>query len=281
MATRIWAGHPLQEFVLALRRLRARGGDPTLRSMAARVHYSASTLCRTGKGEAVPSLGATLAYVKACNGDVELWRDQHRQLLAALQERERVTFFPWRGFVPGQDDKPSVQAAAIEAYTLARDGVESLAEAMRRLRAESGLTLTQIAERTRHPEIAAQIGGRGVPVSTLSDLCNPYLGRVPSQRTMHGFLLALDAPATVLWTWEQTRQILLVKPGPDPQLRRAFNENFRTWADRIGASSGIQNSGGMPLDASLEKFFKRAERTGATRIAFVPLPQAPSEAAQR
>lgn len=188
--------------------------------MARRGHYSPATFCRAESGTRVPSLGATLAYVRACGGDEELWRAQHAQLLAAQREDRRVMFYPWRGFTPGRDEEPNELTAAVEAYLLDRGGVESLAGAMQRMRAESGLTLAQVAERTARPEIAEQIGGKGLPVSTIGDLCNPAHHRVPSKRTLRGFLLALEAPEAALSMWEEARQILAAGPNPDA---RAFN----------------------------------------------------------
>lgn len=216
---------PLTEFAAALRRLRKRAGYPTLRAMARRTGcYSAATFCRAESGTRVPSLGATLAYVRACGGDEELWRAQHAQLLTARRENRRVVFYPWRGFRPGHDEQVDELTSAVEAYLLDKRGVESLAGAMQRMRAESGLTLTQIAKRTTRPEILDQIGGKGLPVSTIGDLCNPTHRRVPSRRTLRGFLLALDAPEAALAAWEEARQILAAGPT---SAARAFN--IRSW----------------------------------------------------
>jgi hypothetical protein len=42
--------------------------------MAARVHYSATTLSVAASGRSVPSLPVVLAYVAACGGDADEWR---------------------------------------------------------------------------------------------------------------------------------------------------------------------------------------------------------------
>lgn len=211
MATRGRA-EPLADFVAALRLVRKRAGNPTLRAMARRAQYSESTFCRVQKGKKVPRLEAMLAYVHACVGETELWRAQHGQLLAALREGRAVEFVPWRGFTPDRKEQPDATTVAVEAFLLDRWGVESLAGAMRRMRAESGLTLTQIAARTARPEIAAKIAGKPLPVSTISDLCNQSHRRVPSARTLRGFLLAIGAPEAALSQWEDTRQILAAGP---------------------------------------------------------------------
>jgi transcriptional regulator with XRE-family HTH domain len=203
---------PLADFVAALRLLRKRAGNPTLRAMARRTQYSESTFCRVQKGKKAPKLEAVLAYVHACIGETELWRVQHGQLLAALREGRAVEFVPWRGFTPDRKEQLDATTVAVEAFLLDRWGVESLAGAMRRMRAQSGLTLTQVAARTALPEIAAKIGGKPLPVSTIGDLCNQGPRRVPSARTLRGFLLAVGAPEAALSQWEETRQILAAGP---------------------------------------------------------------------
>ncbi|MFJ9520979.1 XRE family transcriptional regulator [Kitasatospora sp. NPDC101801] len=57
-----------------LRELRERAGRPGYRLMAQRVHFSASTLAEAAKGQRLPSLEVTLAYVAACGGDEAEWR---------------------------------------------------------------------------------------------------------------------------------------------------------------------------------------------------------------
>jgi transcriptional regulator with XRE-family HTH domain len=92
---------------------------------------------------------------------------------------------------------------------------------MARLRRHSGMTLQQIADRTKLSDITAVIGGRGLAVSTLSDLCNPAHDRVPRARTLRGFLLAIDAPPEAILVWEQVRQALQGKAnleGPEDRM---------------------------------------------------------------
>ncbi|MFJ8043352.1 hypothetical protein ACIRBX_22935 [Kitasatospora sp. NPDC096147] len=73
---------PLVRFAGDLRALRERAGSPPYRQMAVRAHCSASGLSVAAGGRRLPSLAVTLAYVRACDGDVAQW--QHRwQLLAA------------------------------------------------------------------------------------------------------------------------------------------------------------------------------------------------------
>jgi WD40 repeat protein len=65
-----------------LRRLRVAAGSPRYRELARRAHYSASTLSEAASGRRLPSLEVTLAYVRACDGDTELWETRWRQVAA-------------------------------------------------------------------------------------------------------------------------------------------------------------------------------------------------------
>jgi len=65
---------PLQEFALALRQLRAMAGYPSYRMLASSALFSASVLSCAASGLAFPTLPVTLAYVRACGGDITEWR---------------------------------------------------------------------------------------------------------------------------------------------------------------------------------------------------------------
>ena len=67
-------------FAGGLRRLREKAGSPRYRDLARLAHYSASTLSEAASGRRLPSLEVTLAYVAACDGDVEEWETRWRQL---------------------------------------------------------------------------------------------------------------------------------------------------------------------------------------------------------
>jgi len=198
----------LAEFVSALRRLRQRAGQPTYRVMARSAFLSASSLYRVQQGRTVPTLSATLAFVRACGGDEALWEEQHAQLISTSDHSRRVNFMPWRGYTPNAPDQIDPTSAAFEIFWLDEKGIEPFALAMRRLRTESGMTLSQISKLTRTTKIASRVGERGIPVSTLGDLCSPRHGRIPTKRTLEGFLLAIGAPAETIKVWEIVRQWL-------------------------------------------------------------------------
>jgi hypothetical protein len=66
-------------FVAALGQLRAAAGQPSLRAMARTAHYSHTALSSVLAGGRMPSLGLTLAFVRACGGDEEQWRAAWRE----------------------------------------------------------------------------------------------------------------------------------------------------------------------------------------------------------
>ena len=74
---------PLLRFAGDLRRLRRRAGLPTYRELGRRTNYSAAALSETVAGRRLPSLAITLAFVRACDGDVAEWTGRWQHLAAA------------------------------------------------------------------------------------------------------------------------------------------------------------------------------------------------------
>lgn len=67
-------GSPLREFAFWLRDLRRRSGL-TYERLASQAHYATSTVQAAADGRRLPTLRVTLAYVAACGGDQEAWRE--------------------------------------------------------------------------------------------------------------------------------------------------------------------------------------------------------------
>ncbi|TCO53729.1 helix-turn-helix domain-containing protein [Actinocrispum wychmicini] len=63
----------LSQFAEGLRQLRRDAGSPTYRELGTRARYSAGTLSDAAGGRKLPTLAVTLAYVRACGGDAEVW----------------------------------------------------------------------------------------------------------------------------------------------------------------------------------------------------------------
>ncbi|MEU4743692.1 hypothetical protein AB0G02_24945, partial [Actinosynnema sp. NPDC023658] len=97
----------LGEFADDLRALRERAGSPTYRRLARDAHYSAAALSEAANGRRLPSLAVTVAYVRACGGDVVAWESRWRELaerLAAANPRTpaRTTEAPYTGLAAFQ-----------------------------------------------------------------------------------------------------------------------------------------------------------------------------------
>src|SRR3954451_5989366 len=78
------ADGPLQRFAYDLRKLRTSVGNPSYRLLASRANYSGTTLSEAARGLSLPSLEVTLAYVRACGGDIAFWRRRWKETNAAL-----------------------------------------------------------------------------------------------------------------------------------------------------------------------------------------------------
>jgi hypothetical protein len=83
---------PVGAFAAELRELRVQAGRPTYRQLSRNANYSAATLARAAGGQALPSLDVTLAYVRACRGDLVHWRRRWEQaaLLVQRVSAERI-----------------------------------------------------------------------------------------------------------------------------------------------------------------------------------------------
>jgi tetratricopeptide (TPR) repeat protein len=76
---------PLPAFAHKLRELRYAAGNPGYRSLARRAGYSASALSAAASGRILPSLAVTLAYVGACDGDLDEWERRWTEVAARIE----------------------------------------------------------------------------------------------------------------------------------------------------------------------------------------------------
>jgi WD40 repeat protein len=72
------------DFARELRFLRERAGRPTYRELSSRAHFSTSALAEAAGGRKLPSLAVTVAFVRACDGDVDEWESRWRECAAEL-----------------------------------------------------------------------------------------------------------------------------------------------------------------------------------------------------
>jgi WD40 repeat protein len=82
------ADGPVARFAVGLRELRRCVGSPGYRELARRAHYSATTLAQAARGASLPSLAVTLAYVRACGGEVAEWERRWRATAAELDPQQ-------------------------------------------------------------------------------------------------------------------------------------------------------------------------------------------------
>ncbi|WP_432842141.1 hypothetical protein [Dactylosporangium sp. CA-092794] len=75
-------------FAQDLRALREKAGNPPYRELSRRAHFSAASLSDAAGGRKLPTLAVTLAYVRACDGDVREWESRWRELAAAPDPAE-------------------------------------------------------------------------------------------------------------------------------------------------------------------------------------------------
>ena len=103
---------PLQEFALALRQSRAAAGYPSYRALASTALFSASVLSCAASGMAFPTLPVTLAYARACGGDISEWRDRWESTAIEL-----ATLGHYRQATPLSDSRRQPILGAVEGVT--------------------------------------------------------------------------------------------------------------------------------------------------------------------
>lgn len=103
---------PLQRFAADLQSLRRDAGEPTYRSMGRAAGMSPSVLSQAAKGNRLPTLQATLAFVRACgvDGTAELrWRERWERV------REEMVREPVGRPAPEADPSEQPSAAPVSS----------------------------------------------------------------------------------------------------------------------------------------------------------------------
>lgn len=72
-------------FAAELRAMRTRAGSPSLRTIAAKAHFSISTLSEATAGRRLPTEPVVRALATACGEDPGLWADRLRDTVARLE----------------------------------------------------------------------------------------------------------------------------------------------------------------------------------------------------
>ena len=111
-------GGTLTGFAADLRRLRSKAGNLPYRQLGRLAHYSATTLAAAAAGQRLPTLAVTLAYVRACGGDVSEWEARWRTTVAQLAAEEAQESDGSEGLEPSEEDRhnPYVGLAAFQPW---------------------------------------------------------------------------------------------------------------------------------------------------------------------
>lgn len=113
----------MPRFAAALRALRESAGKPTYRAMAQRAQYGVTTLSQAAAGKHLPTRAVTLAYVKACGGDVIEWERRWCEASAesaAEAADDETSRPPYRGltrFEPGDAELFFGRSRLVERLT--------------------------------------------------------------------------------------------------------------------------------------------------------------------
>jgi WD40 repeat protein len=92
----------LGQFAADLRGLREMAGAPSYRELSRIAHYSATVLSEAAGGRKLPSLAVALAYVRACAGDVDKWRQRWHEVAAGLTDPSPAAQPPYVGLATFQ-----------------------------------------------------------------------------------------------------------------------------------------------------------------------------------
>jgi hypothetical protein len=171
---------PLPSFASQLRRLREEAGRPTYRAMAAVTNYSAAALSRAAAGERLPTLDATLAFVRACGGDEAEWQSRWHQAHdavtparpeAAVRPEARGSGASGRLLTPPRRGRLKRLAAGLWRNRL----LALLAVAVAALLVNLGFTV-QTAPHSDQPRSPADSAARSTGLSPV-DGADPYISR--------------------------------------------------------------------------------------------------------
>lgn len=113
-------GSPEREFAFWLRDLRNHAGL-TYEGLARAANYSTSTMQAAAAGRQLPTLKVTLAFVRACQGDVAQWEKYWTQVKRALDSDSpfdtellvKPPWAPWRQAAPARSAAPRAAAAQV------------------------------------------------------------------------------------------------------------------------------------------------------------------------
>ncbi|MET7419654.1 DUF2690 domain-containing protein [Dactylosporangium sp. NPDC005555] len=129
----------LTEFVADLAALRREAGQPSLRKMSGISHYSHTALSSVLSGARLPSQELTLAFVRACGGDDDAWRERW------LREHDLLHSRPAPPVPPAGRVTPTGTGTEAEAETDAGDAGDAAPPARHGLALGIGIAALVVA----------------------------------------------------------------------------------------------------------------------------------------
>ncbi|MEV5819004.1 helix-turn-helix domain-containing protein [Micromonospora haikouensis] len=209
---------PVAQFAHSLRRLRQQAGGPSYRTLASRTRYSMAALSVAAGGTRFPTWECVEAYIRACGvGDDDLvhhWRrrwsavDKHvrvqrraARLAAKVTARTSLLEVPEVPVGPmvRRAPLPALEVRYVDADPAAVVTLEEFLTALDQMRVEKGLSLRQVAERSRRTSLPGTDVSGGLTRSQLHEMLN---GRAPLRaRHVLAYLLACGIPQARAGAW--------------------------------------------------------------------------------
>ncbi|MCW2643498.1 MAG: Helix-turn-helix protein [Dactylosporangium sp.] len=281
---------PLQTFAYELRKVRAEAGNPTYRALAKAAGYSATTLSEAASGMRKPTLDVVLAYVGACDGDVEAWRQRWHQLEAMLADSRTDQAVTSAADQPRREEesKPATSGdivppapadtsdaagrAATRAYRWRRLGVLAAAVVgvgavgivvLHRPHRAEPASAYACPKVTPHPAFTGVTYGAGARARSGASRDQPSSYTIPSNCTVGftGYCLgqtvhdATGAVPDIRWFKLKDGNVVssaVIHGNPPEDLRPSHCNHDRPGPEKITLSVGVDQArpGGLTLDAS-------------------------------
>jgi transcriptional regulator with XRE-family HTH domain len=204
---------PVAKFAYSLRRLRKEVGVPSYRTLASRTYYSVAALSIAAGGTRFPSWPCVEAYIRACgvrDDDIVHWKRRWSAVDRHVRAERRAA----KAKAKAKASKPSLEVAEV-MQTMARLPVlevryvdadpadvvtlEEFLTALDQMRIEKGLSLRQVAERSRRTSLPGTEVSGGLSRSQLHEMLN---GRAPlRKRHVLAYLLACGVPQDRAAVW--------------------------------------------------------------------------------
>jgi hypothetical protein len=209
-----WGG-PIADLAQALRRLRARAGNPSYRTLAERVHYSATTLADAAAGRDRPTWQVTESFAQACRasgaGLAELrllWAraDKAAQAKALAARRTQLTGDAALSALWAERPKAKGRGAG-EPRPPAGGSPAQFVRQLRALRAWAG--------QPGHKEITNRSGAR-LAASTMYDALDPARSSLPSLEVTKAIVSACAPNSLGNWiaAWRAIRLLEFDRDNP-------------------------------------------------------------------